>query len=263
MSKNLIPKVIHYCWFGRSELPDSVKRSIDSWKRICPGYAIIQWDESNYDYNKINYVADAYKRKKYAFVSDYARLDIIYNNGGIYLDTDVELIKSLDTLLENRAFAGIENTGINLGLGFGAQKGVPELKDMMDRYREVSFLNKDGSSNLTPMPVYTTEYFIKKGYKMRNRNRIQRIGSFTIYPAEYFNPKNMMTDVIDLKDNTYSIHHYDASWHGGDEQKELRRQRWLFKKNIWLWRVYNGIKTLRKEGIYPLINKIQRMRIDK
>lgn len=110
-----IPKIIHYCWFGGNILPDKVQKCIESWKRYCPDYKIICWNESNYDVNKIRYTKEAYKEKKWAFVSDYARLDIIYENGGIYLDTDVELICGMDILLQNDVFLAIDKERMQIG----------------------------------------------------------------------------------------------------------------------------------------------------
>ena len=120
----MIPKKIHYCWFGNNSMPDEYIKYIDGWKKLCPDYSIIRWDESNYDVNKHPFISKAYKDRKWAFVSDYARLDIIYNNGGIYLDTDVQLIKNIDELRRFRAYVGFEaESFINTGLGFGAEKG--------------------------------------------------------------------------------------------------------------------------------------------
>ena len=120
----MIPKVIHYCWFGGNELPELAMKCIDSWKKFCPDYEIKQWNEKNYDLDSSRYIKEAYKNKKWAFVSDYARLDIIYNNGGIYLDTDVELIGKLDEFLDEKCFLAAEREEyVNTGLGFGAEKG--------------------------------------------------------------------------------------------------------------------------------------------
>lgn len=258
MSKNKIPKKIHYCWFGSSELPISVKKCIDSWKEKCPDYEIIQWNETNYDVTKNRYMYEAYKQKKWGFVPDYARLDIIYTHGGIYLDTDVEIIKSLDLLLQNEMFVGLENNYVALGLGFGGTKGNIHLFKMMQQYNEISFINEDGNLNLTPSPRYTTEYFQRLG--MENENRIQCVKGVSIYPTEYFCPKNFLTGELHITNNTYSIHHYDASWWGEKEKKEYEKQVKLREKNIWLWRIHNGISVLKKEGVKVLINKIRNMK---
>ena len=136
----MIPKVIHYCWFGGQPLPESALKCIESLRRFCPDYEIKQWSEENYDVNKIQYIKEAYQEKKFAFVTDVARLDIIYSEGGIYLDTDVELIKSLDELLYNSLYLGMERAGrVNTGLGFGAEVNHPIVRDNLELYTDISF----------------------------------------------------------------------------------------------------------------------------
>ena len=121
----MIPKKIHYCWFGGNPLPELAIKCLESWKKYCPDYEIIEWNETNFNLDSCEYVREAYQAKKWAFVSDYARLKVVYDNGGIYLDTDVELIKSLDRLLKNKSFFGTETTGVvATGLGFGAEKVI-------------------------------------------------------------------------------------------------------------------------------------------
>lgn len=254
----MIPKKIHYCWFGGSELPDSVKKCIESWRKYCPDYEIIQWNESNYDYKKNKYMKEAYEQKKWGFVPDYARLDIVYTYGGIYLDTDVELINSLDELLELECFVGLENNYVALGLGFGARKGTIELYEMMQEYEKIFFINEDGTLNLKPSPRYTTEYLEKKG--LINNRKISKVGNITVFPTEYFCPKNLLTGECNITQNTYSIHHYDASWWSEKEKKKMERQARIRKKNVWLWRIYNGINVLKTEGIGVLIKKIRNMK---
>ena len=133
-------KKIHYCWFGGTEIPDKYKSWMESWERFCPDYEIIQWNEDNYDVSKNKYMFQAYSEKKWAFVPDYARLDIIYNHGGIYLDTDVEIIKNFDDLLYTKGFAGFEsNDYVAFGLGFGAMKNLPIIKELRDMYDDIEF----------------------------------------------------------------------------------------------------------------------------
>lgn len=207
-----IPKVIHYCWFGGSALSETAERCLESWRRFCPDYEIIRWDETNYDVHKIPYISEAYEAKKWAFVSDYARLDVVYSHGGIYLDTDVELVRKLDELLEYQAFFALEkdNCQINSGLGFGAQKNNTTLKSLMEIYHTVSFVKADGSYNLTACPVYATNYFTQFGFL--RRDCLQEIGGSVILPSEYFCPMDYKTGIVTLTKNTFGVHLYEASW---------------------------------------------------
>ena len=225
MSRNEIPKKIHYCWFGRNPLPKSAVKCIQSWKKYFPDYEIIQWNEDNYDVNKIKYIREAYKAKKYAFVSDYARFDILYHEGGIYFDTDVEVVKSFDDILENGAFMGCEIDGADLvnaeankarcimvapGLGIATEPGLSIYREILEFYATQRFLNVDGSINQETVGVKTTK--ILCGYGMQDSKGIQKVGEITIYPKEYFNPMNNNTGVIDITENTHSIHWYSMSW---------------------------------------------------
>lgn len=257
MSENQIPKVFHYCWFGGNELTESVKKCIQSWEKYCPEYQIIRWDESNYDYTKNKYMREAYQQKKWGFVSDYARLDILYNYGGIYLDTDVEIIRSFDDLLEYKAFMGFENNYVALGLGFGARKHVEEIKEMRDEYENLSFILPDGSLNMRPVPRYTTEYLEARGL-VANGTR-QTINGIEIFPTEYFCPKDFYTKECKKTKNTYSIHHYDSSWWGEEEKSRYEKEAELKAKNLWLWRIQNGVRVLKEDGIRVLIKKIVEM----
>ena len=130
----MINKVIHYCWFGGQPLDSRGKKCLESWKKYFPNYEIIQWNENNFDVSRLDFMSQAYKDKKWAFVSDVARLLIVYENGGLYFDTDVEVIRSIDDLLENDAFFGFENDSfVATGLGFGAIKGQASVKAMLQK----------------------------------------------------------------------------------------------------------------------------------
>ena len=158
----MIKKVINYCWFGGSEKNNLIKKCIASWKKFCPDYEIIEWNEDNYDVTKNKYMFEAYKAKKWAFVSDYARLDIIYNNGGIYLDTDVELIKPLDKIIEDvDAFFCYQDDKINTGLGFGAVKNNQIIKELLNSYQEIHFVKSDGSYDITSCVMRNNKIFEK------------------------------------------------------------------------------------------------------
>ena len=208
----MIPKKIHYCWFGGKSLPDDVKKCIKSWKKYCPDYEIIEWNESNYDLKKNDYVKLAYESKKWAFLTDYVRLDVIYNEGGIYLDTDVELIKPLDSLLNCDGYMGMETVGkVNTGQGFGAKKNHPFLKKNMEFYENIkNIVDENGNFKKIICVEVTTDILLKNGLK--NSNEIQNISDLIIYPTDYFCPLKMGTNKLTITKNTYSIHHFSGSW---------------------------------------------------
>lgn len=207
----MIPKKIHYCWFGKNPLPKEVIKCIDSWKKYCPDYEIIEWNESNYDLNKNEYVRETYSRKKWAFLTDYVRLDVIYNEGGIYLDTDVELIKPLDDLLNLECFLGMEQPGkVATGLGFGAVKGNEFIKENKEYYEKNSFVSESGEFKKVICVEITSNLLINKG--MNVSNKLQNIGNIRVFPTEYFCPLKLGTNKLNITKNTYSIHHYTASW---------------------------------------------------
>lgn len=213
---NIIPKKIHYCWFGKNPLPELAKKCIESWEKYCPDYEIIEWNENNFDVNSCDYVREAYEAKKWAFVSDYARFKILYENGGVYLDTDVELLKPLDGLLVNGSFMGCENYSINeikvaTGLGCAAEPGNGFYAEVIKNYENSHFLNPDGSQNLYHVVARITDLLKKHGLK--NSSEIQRVCGITIYPAEYLCPIDQRDESLKITKNTYSIHHYMATWY--------------------------------------------------
>lgn len=162
----MIPKIIHYCWFGENPLPELAQKCIASWEKYCPDYEIKEWNENNFDLNGCAFVKEAYEAKKWAFVSDFARLKIIYEEGGIYLDTDVEILKSFDTLLGNKCFLGEETSGfVATGLGFGAEKYNPIIKELLEMYIGKHFKLEDGLFDMMPCHRKNTEPLHKYGYK--------------------------------------------------------------------------------------------------
>lgn len=210
----MIPKIIHYCWFGGNPLGENEKKCITSWKKYFPDYEIKLWDESNYDVNKITYTRQAYQEKKYAFVSDYARFDILYQYGGIYFDTDVEVIKSMDDIISLGAFmgceAGLEKSVVNPGLGMAVEQGNAFYREVMEYYKSLQFFQKDGEQKGVIVGSIVTNLLKKKG--LCHMKGIQNIAGIHIYPEEYFCPMNYLTNEINITENTYSIHHYSASW---------------------------------------------------
>lgn len=222
----MIPKTIHYCWFGRNPLPEMARLCIASWEKYCPGYEIIRWDEDNFDLSACpEYVRQAYEAKKWSFVTDYVRLKVVYDHGGIYMDTDVELTKPLDKFLPHRAYFGFEDgTFIATGLGFGAEMGLPLLKEMMADYEIISFIQPDGSFDHIPCPKRNTQCLLKYGLKQNNSRQVLE-GDILILPSDYFCPKSYETGLLTKTRNTHSIHHYDASWFSA-EQQDRKHQRW-------------------------------------
>lgn len=218
----MINKVIHYCWFGKNKLPEEAIKCIESWRHYCPDYEIVEWNEDNYDVNKNKYMSDAYKEKKWAFVSDYARIKILLEHGGIYCDTDVEIIRNLDDLLNQEAFIGFElgldgEYGVNTGSMMGAQAGNQYLRLQEVAYRTYTFGEVTVSGRTKTCVDYTTELMLQYGL-VRN-NQEQTVLGVTVYPSDYFSPRNMDTGRIDLTNNSRSIHRYDGTWASQTEQR--------------------------------------------
>lgn len=225
--EQVIPKVIHYCWFGKKPIPEKHRRWMESWHKFCPDYEIREWNEKNYDITKNEYMYEAYRERKWGFVPDYARLDIIYQYGGIYLDTDVELIQNFDDMLYQKGFCGFEaNNSVALGLAFGAAKGFDVVKEMRDEYQGRKFIKEDGELNLTPSPVYQTAYLEKRGLVCNGEYQI--VNGMVVYPEKMFSGKSGYTRRIRITNYTKSIHHYEASW--VDERK--RKSFMLFEQEM-------------------------------
>lgn len=231
----MIPKIIHYCWFGRGPLPELAQKCIASWKKYLPDYEIKEWNEDNFDVNIIPYTAEAYQAKKYAFVSDYARFWILYQYGGIYFDTDVEVIRPIDDIVERGNFMGFETdpklqvkadaseASVNPGLGMGVAPGLGIIKKMLDFYegRHFEFI-PGGIGQLTIVHI-ATEVLLKAG--LEQQHGIQQVNDIWIYPAEYFCPINLKTGRIHVKPNTRTIHHYAGTW----QDKHFSFKEWIKK----------------------------------
>ena len=243
----MIPKIIHYCWFGEKPLNAQGQKCLASWKRYFPDFKIIEWNASNVDLeNCCQYVKDAYAEKKWAFVSDYVRFKVLYEHGGVYFDTDVEVIRSFDDILEKGAFMGCENpptklaNDVNPGLGCAVAPGLGFYKEVLDDYEKSSFYIDDGSLNLYTVVQRTTDLLRKHGLK--DTREIQQVAEISIYPSEYFCPINMETGKLEITGNTHSIHRYAASWES--------------PKNRFRGKVYFLLQRLLGEKTAKLMRKI-------
>ncbi len=206
----MIPKIIHYCWFGKNPLPELAQKCIESWKKYCPDYEIKRWDETNFDLNYNAYVREAYNAKKWAFVTDVVRLYALVNYGGIYMDTDVEVIKPLDDFLKYEAFSGFESqTEIPTGI-MASENNQDLFIELLDEYNDEHFLNSDGTYNATTNVIRITNTCLKYGFIPNNKFQIIR--GFAFFPKDYFCPKDYKTRIITITKNTYTIHHFDGSW---------------------------------------------------
>lgn len=241
----MIPKVIHYCWFGKGELPPLAKKCLDSWRKYCSEYEIKMWNEDNFDLDAYPYVREAYDKRKFAFVTDVVRLHALYYEGGIYMDTDVEVLKPLDSFLLHHAFSGFEDeqfvpTGI-----MASEKGGKWAKDNLAYYEGRHFLKEDGSMDLTTNVTTITNYMLPLGLKQNNTFQ-DFPDLITFYPKDYFCPKSYVDGKIYMTDNTYTIHHFAGSWLQGLSLKE-RLYRIMLRNDVLHWIhvcIYRRVKHL-------------------
>ena len=207
----MLPKIIHYCWFGRGEKPVLAQKCIDSWRKFCPDFEIREWNEDNCDYLAMPFMMEAYAAKKYAFVSDVMRLIVLEQYGGVYFDTDVELVRDIAPLMDDEGFIGFENDQyVNSGQGIAAMPHHPVVQAMIEEYRKLHFTSADGTTNAVGCPHLNTDVMERCGL-VRN-GKEQRVAGIHVYPAEFFNPLDSVTGKLTKTDNTYSIHWYSMSW---------------------------------------------------
>ena len=207
----MIPKIIHYCWFGRGQKPEQAIKCIDSWKKYLPDYQLKEWNEDNFDITQNQYVREAYENRKFAFVTDYVRLYALFHEGGVYMDTDVETLGNYDVFLHHHAFSGFETDG-NVPTGMmAAEKGSVWAKELLEQYNDRLFVQPDGSFDMTTNTHVITKYMIDKGLVLNNTYQ-DFPGLCTMYPADYFCPKDHRTGKIHRTKNTVCIHHFAGSW---------------------------------------------------
>lgn len=234
----MIPKKIHYCWFGRGQMPPLARKCIESWRKFLPDYEIIEWNEDNFDLDAYPYAREAYDARKFAFVTDVVRLHALYTQGGIYMDTDVEVLKPLDSLLGFDAVSGFESsTQIPTGL-MACLDGHALFKEMLDDYLGRHFIQADGTPDLTTNVTRITEICTRHGFKPNGKR--QTVAGFTLLPADYLCPKDFRTGEIHLTPNTLTIHHFSGSWHDG----KTRRLLWMQRHGL-RWAVDLGVKVKR------------------
>lgn len=210
--KDSIPKIIHYCWFGSKNKPKYIIKYINEWKAKLPEYQIIEWNENNFDINYCKYSKEAYDEKKYAFVSDVARLYALYNYGGIYLDTDVEIVRSFDNIIKNKEIIFGFEEGERIATSFIAS--TPHNKviyEFLNVYHNLPFILETDKYNLIPNVEYLTSILKEKGLK--ENGEFQLLENYIyIYPKEYFSPYDYINCVDEVTSNTYCIHHFAVSW---------------------------------------------------
>lgn len=213
----MIPKIVHYCWFGGNPIPKDAQKCVASWRRYLPDYEIKEWNESNFDINSNQYVREAYEQRKFAFVTDYVRLYVLYHEGGIYMDTDVEVLKSYDPFLKHIAFSGFENNNyIPTGM-MASEKGGVWVADLLKDYDNRHFVKEDGSLDTTTNTFLITQTTLKYGLVLNNSFQDIK-GVVTLYPSDYFCPKDHTDGLIKLTDNSVCIHHFAGSWLPKDVQ---------------------------------------------
>ena len=236
-----IPKIIHYCWFGRNPLPPLAEQCIASWRKFLPDYEIKEWNEDNFDITITPYIEEAYHLKKYAFVSDFARFHILYHHGGVYFDTDVEVIKPIDDILSKGPFMGLENLSNGAtyrgcralpaaGLGMAVYPKMEILGEMAQYYHKRHFISLKGKPQFKTVVKIVGDILLDRGGEIDFESISECLG-FHLYPEEYFNPKEYATGKITLTENTRSIHHFAATW---VERKRKRgiKMHWERFKNL-------------------------------
>lgn len=245
----MIPKIIHYCWFGGKPLPQLAIKCINSWKKFFPDYTIMEWNEKNFDVTSCNYCREAYDAKKWAFVSDYARFKILYEYGGIYFDTDVEVINNMEDILEIGAFIGRERIAntypVNAGLGIAAEKHMPLIKEILDDYESSHF---ETTGKMRTVVERVTDILKTHGLSENKDLNYELIESISVYSSDYFCPYDYNIGELKITDNTRSIHWYDASWL--DVKMQIRRKNCVKIQKIFKGRIGEYIAKIYMSGSY-------------
>lgn len=252
----MIPKIIHYCWFGHGEMSPMMKKCIQSWKKFCPDFEIVEWNEDNFDINSSIWTKQAYEAKKYAFVSDYVRLKVLYEYGGIYMDTDQELIKPLTPYLEHDAFLGfMDDMNITSGL-IGSMEEHPAFAKFLEYYRDRPFL-KDGKEDIAPNTNYMTDYLVADGLVVDDTYQV--VNGIHIYPRTYFCPTSCVS-IEDCRSNdTVALHHWAMTWRTDKAKKDFARVKRHQRKwyRTWEWLRYLPNRVVRSVFGDEAIDKLK------
>lgn len=234
----MIPKIIHYCWFGRGEMPKLMKKCIKSWKKFCPGWKVVLWNEDTFDVNSNIWTKQAYEARKFAFVTDYVRLKALYEQGGVYMDADVELVQPIDRFLEHEAFSGFENPqSVPTGI-IAAQAGHPVIKGWLDWYVDRPYLI-DGKPNMEPNVSFMTRDLLNRGLVLNDTYQV--IGGFAMYPQTYFCPLHTDTVHHCRTEKTVAIHHFTSTWRTPKGIKDMKKAKF---HTTWLYQTWEQIKVL-------------------
>lgn len=242
----MIPKKIHYCWFGRGEMPKLMKKCIKSWKKYCPDWEIVRWDEDRFDVNSTLWTKQAYEAKKYAFVADYVRIKALTECGGVYLDTDQELIKPLTSFLCHSCFVGfMDKTNISAGV-IGAEAGHPMMRRMLEYYQDRPFLKEDGGVDIKPNTNWMTDILLEQG--LRLDDSYQQVGDVAVYPQTYFCPTSCVSPENLRSRKTVALHHWAMTWRTEKAKKDFARVKWHQTKRykFLVWLRYLPSRTARK-----------------
>lgn len=249
----MIPKIIHYCWFGGNPKSELILRCIDSWKKFLPDYEIREWNEENFDINSNTYVKQAYEAKKWAFVSDYARLYALYTYGGIYLDTDILLLKSLDSFLYDEAFTGFEANDSTATGVMGCEPGNAFIKDFFEMYSDLQFIKKDGSYDMTTNTSRISKHLCKNG--LVPNGKVQVVGGLKVYNQNIFYPNTIGTIFNRYSKKSHTVHLDGQSWKNEEDKRDMSSIKCKTRKYL-VGKLRNLIGT---DGVVKLKGKIAKI----
>lgn len=243
----MIPKIIHFVWFGGNPYPDKIKFCIDSWHKFLPEYEFKLWNEENFDIeHSCDYVKEAYANKKWAFASDYVRVWALHKFGGIYLDTDIEVRKSFNDLLHERMVLGTDEDGY-LTAFLASEKGHRFWKEILDYYQNLHFVNPDGSLNQTVNNIYLQNQLVHYGYRIENRYQ-ELTDGIKVYPDDWFHAVDHMSGIQNVTSNTYALHWHTLTWQS--QQSQIKR----FIRVQILARIIGGRNASR---LFTFLNKLK------